>query len=123
MEELILSDLNENAKFYQLEGVEFTQDDVDYVNSLIANGASYEDAIRDCLEGIYDVLNEDVNGSYSHDLADSKQEETLMSDKEMVEWAGVLKELYNSANSVIDLADCADKMSDFIDEFLKVYEK
>lgn len=60
MKELILSDLKENAKSYQLEGVEFTQEDVDYVNSLIANGASYEYAIRDCLEGIYDVLNEDV---------------------------------------------------------------
>lgn len=60
MKELILSDLKENAKPYQLEGVEFTQEDVDYVNSLIANGASYEYAICDCLEGIYDVLNEDV---------------------------------------------------------------
>lgn len=57
MKELILSDLKENAKSYQLEVVEFTQEDVDYVNSLIANGASYEYAIRDCLEGIYDVLN------------------------------------------------------------------
>ena len=55
MKELILSDLKENAKSYQLEGVEFTQEDVDYVNSLIATGASYEYAIRDCLEGIYDI--------------------------------------------------------------------
>ena len=60
MKELILSDLKENAKSYQLEVIEFTQEDVDYVNSLIANDASYEYAIRDCLEGIYDVLNEDV---------------------------------------------------------------
>ena len=60
MKELILSDLKENAKSYQLEVIEFTQEDVDYVNSLIANDASYEYATRDCLEGIYDVLNEDV---------------------------------------------------------------
>ena len=60
MKELILSDLKENAKSYQLESIEFTQEDVDYVNSLIANDASYEYAIRDCLEGIYDVLNEEV---------------------------------------------------------------
>lgn len=60
MKELILSDLKENAKSYQLEVIEFTQEDVDYVNSLIANDASYEYAIRDCLEGIYDVLNEEV---------------------------------------------------------------
>ena len=60
MKELILSDLKENAKSYQLEVIEFTQEDVNYVNSLIANDASYEYAIRDCLEGIYDVLNEEV---------------------------------------------------------------
>lgn len=59
MRELILSDLVEKASDYQLEGVEFTQEDVDYVESLIANGTSYEDAIDICLEGIYDVLNED----------------------------------------------------------------
>lgn len=57
MRELILSDLVNNASNYQLEGVEFTQEDVDYVESLIANGKSYEDAIDICLEGIYDVLN------------------------------------------------------------------
>lgn len=76
---------------------------------------------------------EDVNGSYLHDLADSKQEETLMSDskqeetllsdKKMVEWAGKLKEQYNSAESNSDLVDCADEMADFIDAFLKVYNK
>lgn len=63
----------------------------------------------------------DVNGSYLHDLADSKQEDILLSKKRMVEWAGELKELYDKANSDTDLADCADAMADFIDEFLKVY--
>lgn len=64
---------------------------------------------------------EEVNGSYLHDLADSKQEEILLSKKRMVEWAGELKELYGKANSDTELADCADAMADFIDEFLKVY--
>ena len=64
---------------------------------------------------------EEVNGSYLHDHADSKQEEILLSKKRMVEWAGELKELYGKANSDTDLADCADAMADFIDEFLKVY--
>lgn len=59
MGDLILSDLVEKASDYQLEGVEFTQEDAKYVESLIANGTSYEDAIDTCLEGIYDVLNED----------------------------------------------------------------
>lgn len=64
---------------------------------------------------------EDVNGSYLHDLDESKQEDTLLSNKKMVEWAGKLKEVYNSVESNSDLADCADAMADFIDEFLKVY--
>ena len=65
----------------------------------------------------------DVNGSYLHDLADRKQEKMLLSKKRMVEWAGELKELYDSANSDTALADCADSMADFIDEFLKIYKK
>lgn len=66
---------------------------------------------------------EDVNGSYLHDLADSKQEEMLLSKKRMVEWAGELKKLYDSANGDTDLAECADAMANFIDEFLKVYNE
>ena len=46
-----------------------------------------------------------------------------LSKKRMVEWAGELKELYESAKSDIDFADCADAMADFIDEFLKVYNE
>lgn len=57
MRELILSDLVNKASDYQLEGVEFTQEDVNYVESLIAKGTSYEDAVDICLSGIYDVLN------------------------------------------------------------------
>jgi hypothetical protein len=41
----------------------------------------------------------------------------------MVEWAGELKELYDKASNDTELADCADAMADFIDEFLKVYTK
>ena len=65
----------------------------------------------------------DVNGSYLHDLADSEQKEILLSKKRMVEWAGELKELYDSANSDTDFANCADAMVDFIDEFLKIYKE
>lgn len=46
-----------------------------------------------------------------------------LSKKRMVEWAGELKELYESAKSDIDFAECADAMADFIDEFLKVYNE
>lgn len=57
MEDKIFSDLNENAKRYDLCGVEFTLEDVEYVNSLIEAGTSYDDAIHECLTNIREVLN------------------------------------------------------------------
>jgi len=80
----------------------------------------YDTVVSFSIDGMNFEIKE-VNGSYLHDLADSKQEEILLSKKRMVEWAGELKELYGKANSDTDLADCADAMADFIDEFLKVY--
>ena len=56
MRELILSGLVDNAKYHQLEGIEFTQGDVDYVEGLIAEGKSFDEAIDICLSLIYDVL-------------------------------------------------------------------
>lgn len=53
----ILSDLLEYADEYDLCGVEFTLEDVDYVESLIASGISYDEAIHECLKGISEVLN------------------------------------------------------------------
>ena len=80
----------------------------------------YDTVVSFSIDGMNFEIRE-VNGSYLHDLAASKQEEILLSKKRMVEWAGELKELYGKANSDTDLADCADAMADFIDEFLKVY--
>lgn len=57
MRDKIMSDLVDNAKDYELEGVEFTQEDVDYVEELIKDGIPYDKAIKDCLNGIYEVLN------------------------------------------------------------------
>lgn len=82
----------------------------------------YDTVVSFSIDGMNFEIKE-VNGSYLHDLADSKQEEILLSKKRMVEWAGELKELYDKANSDTDLADCADAMADFIDEFLKVYNE
>lgn len=45
--------------------------------------------------------------------------ETLSKER-MKDWAEELKFLYNSSSSTNDLADCADAMADFIDEFLKI---
>ena len=82
----------------------------------------YDTVVSFSIDGMNFEIRE-VNGSYLHDLADSKQEEILLSKKRMVEWAGELKELYNSSNTDTELADCADAMADFIDEFLKVYNE
>ena len=82
----------------------------------------YDTVVSFSIDGMNFEIRE-VNGSYLHDLADSKQEEILLSKKRMVEWAGELKELYGKANSDTDLADCADAMADFIDDFLKVYNE
>ena len=57
MTDTIFSDLNENAKQYDLCGVEFTLEDVDYVKSLMEEGTSYDDAIHECLTNIREVLN------------------------------------------------------------------
>jgi hypothetical protein len=57
MADKIFSDLNENAKHYDLCGVEFTLEDVEYVTSLIEAGTSYDEAIHECLTNIREVLN------------------------------------------------------------------
>ena len=82
----------------------------------------YDTVVSFSIDGMNFEIRE-VNGSYLHDLADSKQEEILLSKKRMVEWAGELKELYDNARNTNDLADCADAMADFIDDFLKVYNE
>ena len=82
----------------------------------------YDTVITFSLDGMNFRI-EGVNGSFLNDLDESKQEETLLSKKRMVEWAGELKELYESAKSDIEFAECADAMADFIDEFLKVYNE
>lgn len=57
MKNKILSDLKNNANAYDLGGVEFTEEDISYVEQLIDNGTLYEDAIKVCLLDIYDTLN------------------------------------------------------------------
>lgn len=89
----------------------------------IYRGLGYDDTVVSfSIDGMNFEI-ENVNGSYLHDLDDSiddsKREEMLLSKKRMVEWAGKLKEHYDRANSDTELADCADEMADFIDEFIK----
>jgi hypothetical protein len=53
MKNKILSDLKNNACTYDLGGVEFTEEDISYVEQLIDNGIFYDDAIEVCLLDIY----------------------------------------------------------------------
>jgi hypothetical protein len=48
----IFDDLYDNAKYYNCEGVEITDDDVAYVIKQQREGKRYDDAINDTLEGI-----------------------------------------------------------------------
>ena len=73
-EDLILSDLVNNAKFYQLEGFGFTQGDVDYVEMLIAEGKSYDEAIDICLSDMSDVLDCEEDDEIWISFADEDEE-------------------------------------------------
>ena len=57
MKKQILSDLISNTKYYELGGVEFTNEDVEYVERLMDNNVPYDKAIQICLDDIYDTLN------------------------------------------------------------------
>lgn len=57
MKDKIMSDLVNNAKDFGLEGVEFTDEDVAYVERVVNEGLEYDVAIRLCLSNINEVLN------------------------------------------------------------------
>jgi hypothetical protein len=57
MNSKIMNDLVNNAKEFDLEGVEFTDEDVAYVERVVNEGLEYDVAIRLCLSNIYEVLN------------------------------------------------------------------
>lgn len=89
----------------------------------VYRGEGYDDTtITFTMDNVFYEITE-VNGSFLHDNGLVDEDDTLLSKERMIEWAGELKELYDKANSDTDLADCADAMADFIDEFLKVYNK
>lgn len=85
-----------------------------YPDGVYIGEGYYDTTITFTMDNVFYEITE-VNGSFLHDNG------VVLSKERMVEWAGELKELYDKANSDIELADCADAMADFIDEFLKVY--
>lgn len=70
---------------------------------------------------------EEVNGSYLHD---HKHLLPALPKEKMVEWAEQLQDEYSRANNTLEysirtkrLAELAEDMGNFIDEFLKVYKE
>lgn len=49
-------DLENNAKRYDLLGVEFTDEDVELANRLLNNGKDFDGAIHQVLSGIAETL-------------------------------------------------------------------
>ena len=54
--ELILSELNARKKYYDLDGVEITEEDVENVIELINGGMNENTAMAQVLNGIYECL-------------------------------------------------------------------
>ena len=54
--EWILSELNDRKKYYDLDGVEITEEDVENVIELINGGMNELTAMTQVLNGIYECL-------------------------------------------------------------------
>ena len=54
----ILRRLENEKKYYELDGVEMTEEDAQNVVSLLRQGMSMDDAISDVLNGIRDVISQ-----------------------------------------------------------------
>lgn len=54
--EWILSELNDRKKYYDLDGVEITEEDVENVIELINGGMNELTAMAQVLNGIYECL-------------------------------------------------------------------
>ena len=57
IKEEIFDSLEYEKRYFDLKGVEITDEDVNYTLSLMHNGMDFEDAIHTCLHGIYMCLN------------------------------------------------------------------
>lgn len=56
MREKIESYIESNLKYFELEGVEITEDDIDFVEEKVRQGKSIENACDEMLRGIRECL-------------------------------------------------------------------
>lgn len=86
----------------------------------------YDTVVSFSIDGMNFEVKE-VNGSYLHD---HKHLLPALPKEKMVEWAEQLQDEYSRANNTLEysirtkrLAELAEDMGNFIDEFLKVYNE
>lgn len=86
----------------------------------------YDTVVSFSIDGMNFEVKE-VNGSYLHD---HKHLLPALPKEKMVEWAEQLQDEYSRANNTLEysirtkrLAELAEDMGNFIDEFLKVYKE
>lgn len=58
MREKIKEYIEENLKYFELAGVEITEEDIDWAEGKIVQGKSIEDACDELLNGIRECLDE-----------------------------------------------------------------
>ena len=58
MREKIEDYMESNLKYFELEGVEITEDDFDFAEEKVRNGKSIEDACDEVLRGIRECLDD-----------------------------------------------------------------
>ena len=58
MREKIEDYMENNLKYFELEGVEITEDDFDFVEEKVKQGKSIEDACDEVLRGIRECLDD-----------------------------------------------------------------
>lgn len=59
--EKIQNYMENNAKAFELEGVEFAEEDYEFVENKMKTGMTMQDACDECLQGIRDCLDEGLD--------------------------------------------------------------
>lgn len=70
MREKIETYIEENLKYFELEGVEITEYDIDFAEEKVKQGKSIEDACDEVLKGIRECLDEGLEDFEEEDFED-----------------------------------------------------
>lgn len=67
MREKIEDYIDENLRYFELEGVEITEEDIEFIEEKINSGKSIEDACDEVLSGIRECLDEGLDDEWDDD--------------------------------------------------------